>query len=308
MFFCETCRAFASARRVTLGAAALLAFSACQAQGGQSDVPTQPAPAQQNEPALTSPTESPAQTASPAPGASVTLPNFASLAERLVPAVVSIEVEQRAKVGRLGGPQGRAMPGPFGFFFGDQVPRERESHGLGSGFLIDSQGLILTNQHVVDKADSIEVTLVAADGTERKLVAKVVGEASEYDVALLKTDEDAKAPAVVLGDSDTVRIGEWVMAIGNPFGLEHSVSAGIISAKERRDVAPSGRQGLYNFLQTDASINPGNSGGPLLNDRGQVIGVNAQIRSATSFWNIRAISPRQSPAFSQSTSKGVPTL
>jgi serine protease Do len=109
--------------------------------------------------------------------------------------------------------------------------------------------------------------------------AKVLGTAPEYDVALIQTEEDAKAPATYLGDSDNVEIGDWVMAVGNPFGLSHSVSTGIISAKERRDIAPSGRTGLYDFLQTDASINPGNSGGPLINMKGEVIGINSAINA-----------------------------
>jgi serine protease Do len=112
--------------------------------------------------------------------------------------------------------------------------------------------------------------------------AKVLGTAPEYDVALIKTEGNANAAVAFLGNSDGVSIGDWVMAIGNPFGLAHSVSAGIISAKERRDIAPSGRRGLYDFLQTDASINPGNSGGPLINTRGEVIGINSAINAAGS--------------------------
>ena len=112
--------------------------------------------------------------------------------------------------------------------------------------------------------------------------AKVLGAAPEYDVALIKTDENANAALTYLGNSDDMRIGDWVMAVGNPFGLSHSVSVGIISAKERRDIAPSGRHGLYNFLQTDASINPGNLGGPLINMNGEVIGINTAINAAGS--------------------------
>lgn len=203
-------------------------------------------------------------------------PDFASLAERVVPAVVSIQVEQHVKMGRRG-PHGG--PSDLYRFFGQDAPREYDNHGLGSGFVIRADGLILTNAHVVEKADRIDVTFATADGQERTLKAKVLGQTLDYDVALIKTEEDAKVPVVALGDSDVLRIGEWVMAVGNPFGLAHSVSVGIISAKQRRDIAPSGRQGLYDFLQTDASINPGNSGGPLINSRGEVIGINSAINA-----------------------------
>jgi serine protease Do len=110
--------------------------------------------------------------------------------------------------------------------------------------------------------------------------AKVLGTAPDYDVALLQTEKRASATAAYLGDSDNIQIGDWVMAVGNPFGLSHSVSVCIISAKERRDISPSGRRGLYDFIQTDASINPGNSGGPLVNMRGEVIGINTAINAA----------------------------
>jgi len=140
--------------------------------------------------------------------------------------------------------------------------------------------MILTNNHVIEDADVIEVVFDGGEDGERVLEAKVLGTAPEYDVALLQTKEDAEAPTIsYLGDSDVMEIGDWVMAVGNPFGLSHSVSVGIISAKERRQIAPSGRQGLYNFIQTDASINPGNSGGPLINTRGEVIGINTAINA-----------------------------
>ena len=202
------------------------------------------------------------------------MPDFADLAAQVMPAVVSIQVEQQVRV-----PLGQD---PFGFFhfYGQQAPRDFANKGIGSGFVIDREGLILTNHHVIDQADSIVVTLAQPDGGERSLTAKVVGSAPDYDVALLRTEQPAAAPyAMPLGDSGATRIGEWVMAVGNPFGLDHSVSVGIISAKDRRDVAPSGKQGLYDFLQTDASINPGNSGGPLINLRGEVIGINAAINA-----------------------------
>lgn len=207
------------------------------------------------------------------------VPDFRTLAQQLIPTVVSIQVEQRVKG------QSPNIPGmpqdPMDYFhryFGGDVPREYHNRGLGSGFILDAEGLILTNYHVVEDAASIEVTVAAADGSERKYQAKVLGTAPEYDVALLQTTEVLSgAQPTYLGDSDNTQIGDWVMAVGNPFGLTHSVSVGIISAKERREVAPSGRQGLYNFLQTDASINPGNSGGPLVNMRGEVIGINSAV-------------------------------
>ncbi|HET6344173.1 MAG TPA: Do family serine endopeptidase [Myxococcota bacterium] len=256
--------------------------TACQ----HPTAPTAPQP-----PAETAPQPT-AGTTVVAPPPVTTAPDFATLAERVVPTVVSIQVEHRV---RVGGPRGRGAPpfggpggpfeggDPFDFFRyfggGGEVPREFENRGLGSGFVIDPTGLILTNAHVVEKADSIEVTFSTPDGGEKRLPAKIVGQAIEYDVALIRTETDAKATTVPLGDSNAMRIGNWVMAIGNPFGLDHSVSVGIISAKQRRDIAPSGRQGLYDFLQTDASINPGNSGGPLINLQGEVIGINSAINA-----------------------------
>lgn len=204
---------------------------------------------------------------------SAVVPDFAQLAERVMPAVVSISVEQHVRGG-----VGEADPLDVFRFFGG-VPHELENHALGSGFVIDSTGLVLTNNHVVERASSIEVTLVMPDGSDLRVGAKVVGVAPDYDVALIKTDTDVHAATIALGDSDATRIGNWVMAVGNPFGLDHSVSVGIISAKQRRDVQPGGRQGLYDFIQTDASINPGNSGGPLIDMHGDVIGINSAINA-----------------------------
>ena len=172
-------------------------------------------------------------------------------------------------------------------FFGQspQAPQRPEpaprGQGIGTGFVIQDYGL-LTNFHVVENADVIKVTITRNDGSEDELEAKILGVAPEYDVALIQTLSDADAEAIPLGASQDIRIGDWVMAVGNPFGLSQTVSTGIISAKERRDIAPSGRRGLYNFLQTDASINPGNSGGPLINVRGEVIGINTAINVAGS--------------------------
>lgn len=203
------------------------------------------------------------------------VPNFSQLAARTVPAVVSIHVQQRP-ASNPGEPSGDPF---YDFFrrFGPPSPEPQE--GIGSGFMIRGDGLILTNNHVVERAANIEVSVLQPDGSKRKYGAEVLGTAPEWDVALLKTQKRLDAKSVYLGDSDETQIGDWVMAVGNPFGLSHSVSVGIISAKERRDIVPSGRRGLYDFIQTDASINPGNSGGPLINTSGEVIGINTAINA-----------------------------
>jgi len=164
---------------------------------------------------------------------------------------------------------------PFGDFFkrffDEDIPdRELKQQSLGSGFIIDKDGYIITNNHVVEGADEIKVKL--ADGREFK--AKVIGRDPKTDLALIKiTTLFKNLPVLPLGDSDKIRVGDWVLAIGNPFGLEHTVTQGIISATGR--VIGSGP--YDNFLQTDAPINPGNSGGPLINLKGEVIGINSAI-------------------------------
>jgi serine protease Do len=151
---------------------------------------------------------------------------------------------------------------------------KRETQGLGTGFIVDKDGVILTNNHVIKDADTITVRL----SNDREYPAKVVGRDPRTDIAVVRIDEHGLTP-LALGDSDVIDVGDWVVAIGNPFGLSHTVSAGIISAKgrNRKDV-PLDPSGYYNFLQTDASINPGNSGGPLLNLNGDVVGINTAIR------------------------------
>jgi serine protease Do len=159
---------------------------------------------------------------------------------------------------------------------GQSGRRRVVGQGLGSGFVYDAAGLILTNHHVIENATDIRVTL-----ENRELKASVVGRDPLTDVAVLKVDGKA-FPHLPLGDSDAIRVGDWVVAIGNPFGLSHTVSAGIVSAKGRtgQDVRGLGDpSGYYNFLQTDASINPGNSGGPLLDMAGRVVGINTAIRA-----------------------------
>ncbi|MFR8205589.1 MAG: S1C family serine protease [Alphaproteobacteria bacterium] len=150
-------------------------------------------------------------------------------------------------------------------------PQNPQQLSLGSGFIIDGDGYIITNNHVIDQAEEITVTL--ADN--RQLTARLVGRDGKTDIALIKVEASEKLPAVKLGDSDKIRVGDWVLAIGNPFGLGGSVTAGIVSAKSRDIEA-----GPYdNFIQTDASINQGSSGGPMFNLDGEVIGINTAIFS-----------------------------
>lgn len=203
--------------------------------------------------------------------------SFADLAERLLPAVVNISTTTT-----LGGERGPQMPqfppgSPFEDFFREFFDRQqppsvpRRATSLGSGFIIDADGYIVTNNHVIESAE--EVTVILQDDTALK--AEVVGRDPKTDIALLKVEPDRKLPAVSWGDSDESRVGDWVLAIGNPFGLGGTVTAGIISARARNINA-----GPYDsFIQTDASINRGNSGGPLFNMDGEVIGVNTAIYS-----------------------------
>jgi serine protease Do len=210
-----------------------------------------------------------------ASGASMVLPNFVELSKRLSPAVVNISTTQMRSERRPGGPWSEEED-PFDFwrrFFGGPTPRAPfKERSLGSGFIIDKDGSILTNNHVVQGADKIVVRL----SDNKDYEAKVLGSDGETDIAVIKIQAAKDLPVAELGNSDTLEVGEWVLAIGNPFGLDHTVTSGIISAK--------GRQigGRYdNFIQTDASINPGNSGGPLINMSGQVIGINTMIFSRT---------------------------
>lgn len=207
--------------------------------------------------------------------------SFAELAEQVSPAVVNIStirvVKDRGGYFSFRTPHGQRSPrqerDPFEFFdrfFGPQPqPRERKARSLGSGFIIDSKGYIITNNHVIENADEITVRLA----NETEYQAEIIGRDPTTDLALIKINAKNDLPFVRLGDSEKVRVGDWVVAIGNPFGLDHTVTAGIISAKGRVIGA-----GPYdNFLQTDASINHGNSGGPLLNLKGEVIGINTMI-------------------------------
>jgi serine protease Do len=154
-----------------------------------------------------------------------------------------------------------------------QVIKQR-AQGLGTGFIVSNDGYIMTNEHVVGDADQIAVRL----SDQREYEAEVIGVDVKTDIALIKIKADGPLPAVPLGDSDKLEVGDWVVAIGSPLGLDHTVTAGIVSAKERRRISPGGRASPYDdFIQTDASINPGNSGGPLLNTAGEVVGINSAV-------------------------------
>ena len=205
------------------------------------------------------------------------LPNFVPLAKSAGPAVVNISTEREVST-RMGGGFPGMPPGmerffeEFGPFWGQpQGPRKQSS--LGSGFIISSDGYIVTNNHVVEGADKVFVNLECDSDRAHSLEAAVVGTDAETDIALLKVDAKRDLPVLNFGNSDTAEVGEWVVAIGNPFGLSNSVTAGILSAKGRDIHAGP----FDNFLQTDASINPGNSGGPLINMAGEVIGINTAI-------------------------------
>src|SRR5438093_6532985 len=212
-----------------------------------------------------------------APGAA-TLVNFADVVERINPAVVNIDTtsrgrDARRRRGRTAAPD---SPDPFDGPFDFGAPRDRDAprRGAGSGFIIDADGSILTNHHVVDRAERITVKL--SDG--RTVRARLVGSDADTDIALIKVDGENGLPVAPLGDSSTLRMGEWVCAIGNPLGYEHSVTVGVISFLGRKLFDKS----LDNYIQTDAAINFGNSGGPLINSRGEVIGINAAISSRAS--------------------------
>ncbi|MBE0617288.1 MAG: DegQ family serine endoprotease [Proteobacteria bacterium] len=206
--------------------------------------------------------------------------SFAPLAERLTPSVVNISTTSTMKHPAFRGPQGtprgqeqfREFFGDefFRRFFGEDAPREFKSQSLGSGFILDRDGYVLTNNHVVEKADEIVVKL----SDEHEFEAKVVGTDPKTDLALIRFEpKGVTLHPAELGDSDKIRVGDWVLAIGNPFGYGQTVTAGIVSAKGRVIGA-----GAYdNFLQTDAAINPGNSGGPLFDSDGKVVGINTAI-------------------------------
>jgi serine protease Do len=206
--------------------------------------------------------------------AAAEFPSLTGLVKELKPTVVNISTTKLVRSPMDDFFRGRDLPDFFGDdffrrFFGDQHPREFRQKSLGSGFIIDKEGYIITNNHVVERAEQIKVRL--SDGKEYD--ARVIGTDPKTDLALIKIKAAGSLPVAHLGDSDKLEVGEWVVAIGNPFGLEQTVTTGIISAKGRVIGA-----GPYDdFLQTDASINPGNSGGPLFNLKGEVVGINTAI-------------------------------
>jgi serine protease Do len=215
-----------------------------------------------------------------AQGRANSLPDFTDLYEKQGPAVVSIDVTQKIRRPRL---PDISEDDPFYEFFRrfGQIPRrgapgtperEYEAQSTGSGFILSADGYVVTNAHVVE--DSSEVTVRLSD--RREFTAKVIGADKRTDVALLKV-EGKDLPRVVIGDPDKLKVGEWVVAIGKPFGLENTMTAGIVSAKGR-DLP---QENLVPFIQTDVAINPGNSGGPLFNMRGEVVGINSMIYSRT---------------------------
>ncbi len=201
---------------------------------------------------------------------------FVSVAEHVIPAVVNISAETPPQSGDNVLPQDLFKGFPFQFQLPN--PEPQPSHSLGSGVIISADGYIVTNNHVVAGADKITVTL--PDKTQFKNdQVKVIGADPVTDIALLKVDDGRTLPYVEWGNSDSVRVGDWAIAVGNPFGLNGTVTVGVISAKGRSGIPLQEGPRVQDFIQTDASINPGNSGGPLVNIRGQIIAINSAIRS-----------------------------
>jgi serine protease Do len=208
---------------------------------------------------------------------------FEAIADHVTPSVVSIQTERRiAARARTRTPQGGGGGGLDDFFrnFEQQQPQERTQDASGTGFIVSKDGYILTNNHVVADADKVTVTLL----DKRTFIAKVIGRDPTTDVAVIKVDGN-NLPVAALGNDEAARVGQWVVAIGNPLGLDFTVTAGIISAKGRPlpGLLP-GSYAITDYIQTDAAINPGNSGGPLVNIRGEVIGINSAIASSTGYY------------------------
>lgn len=236
------------------------------------------APHDSHAQASSAPASSPSTSMATARG----LPDFTDLAEQVGPSVINIRTTERVRAGRGAPEMDEDMQEFFRRFFGvppGQLPQprrnprqgpeeEEQQRGVGSGFILSTDGYVMTNAHVVEGADEVYVTLT----DKRELKAKIIGTDKRTDVAVVKI-EATNLPAVRIGDVSRLRVGEWVMAIGSPFGLENTVTAGIVSAKQR----DTGE--FVPFIQTDVAINPGNSGGPLINLRGEVVGINSQILS-----------------------------
>jgi len=208
---------------------------------------------------------------------------FVSIAEHVTPAVVSIQAERDAKQSVQRSPRRNGPPG-LEDFFQKFDPRSAPAEASGSGFIVSKDGYILTNNHVVEDFDRLNVTLT----DHRVFKAKVVGRDPTTDVAVIKID-GKDLPTATLGNDESARVGEWVLAIGNPLGLDFTVTAGIVSAKGRGSTELQGLNrdayAITDFIQTDAAINPGNSGGPLVNSRGEVIGINSAIASQTGYYS-----------------------
>ena len=209
------------------------------------------------------------------------LPNFSSLAEYTSPSVVNVSVvktvpsRDRMQGSRSPFPPGSPFEDFFNFPFEDRNQPERKIQSGGSGFIISSDGYVLTNHHVIEDASEITISL----NDRREFKAKLIGSDKKADVAVLKIDSDKELPFLKLGNSDEVKVGDWVVAIGSPYRLNFSVTAGIVSAKTR---SVPGRETSYiPFIQSDVAINPGNSGGPLFNMNGEVVGINAMIYSGS---------------------------
>ena len=248
-------------------------------QGGERTTAAEGASGEQANPA-----EGTQQTQSAKRDLVVGLPNFADLSDSLRPSVVNISTStapparSKTRSGRkphgFGGGQGdpyHEFWEPFERFFGPMPQQRRPQRSLGSGFILNREGLILTNNHVVENADEIIVQL----HDESEYEAEMVGRDPKTDIAVIRIKSEVDLQPVTLGNSENLRVGEWIFAIGNPFGLQHTVTAGIVSAKGRFI-----GQGSYDdFIQTDAAINPGNSGGPLVNLKGEVVGINSAIFS-----------------------------
>ena len=210
------------------------------------------------------------QAPQPAAGELAASQSFAPAAQKVIPSVVNVFTQQKVRT-----PTHPALEDPiFRYFFGDRPDsRPREVSNLGSGVIVSANGYILTNHHVVEAADEIQVAL--ADG--RTLRARVVGADPETDLAVLKINAD-NLPAITFAQPDSLKVGDWVLAVGNPFGVGQTVTAGIVSALGRTHL---GINTFENFIQTDAAINPGNSGGALVDAAGHLVGVNSAIYSRT---------------------------
>lgn len=199
--------------------------------------------------------------------------DFTYAAEKTVNAVVHIMVSSTVSYTNR-----RQYVNPFEYFFGegDRQQRPRQRVGVGSGVIISTDGYIITNNHVVEGADTISITL----NDKRNFTGKIIGADATTDIALIKIDADDLQP-IPFGDSDLLKVGEWVLAVGNPFNLTSTVTAGIVSAKGRSDIMPGARDRVVSYIQTDAAVNQGNSGGALVNTRGELVGINTAIYSQT---------------------------